>query len=312
MLASIFSKTRPINYIILTILIAGSYAVSVFHLRDIQWSNYEIVKKSSVFVLLLLMTYLSQFIATRNRLVSDNAYVPLLFVSFLLLFPTSVESSKVVISAFFIMLALRRIFALQSLKQSKEKIFDAALWIFVASLFHFWSILFIILLFFSLTFYGAKDYRNWIIPIIAFFVVMTFLGVYLAVMNENVLIWATEKCSISFDFMYFENMYQNAALSIFVSISLLYFISQALSLPSKPFNMQNTHKKVIISFLIGVAIYIISADKNNGMLLFTFFPLAVLGSNYIENITQNWRKEANVFSIFLIGAISFILQCFYL
>ncbi|MDR0228190.1 MAG: DUF6427 family protein [Flavobacteriaceae bacterium] len=312
MLATIFSKTRPINYIFLTILISGAYALSIFHIRDIEWTNYEIIKRSVVFAILLFMTYLSQFISTRNRLVGDNAYVPLIFVSFLLLFPTSLEHSKIVISSFLIMLALRRLFALHSLKNSKEKIFDASLWIFVASLFHFWSILFLIILFFSLAFYGAKDYRNWVIPIIAFMVMNTFLAVYLTVMNENFFEWLAEKYRISFDFMYFDNVYQNIALSIFVSVALLYFVTQALAIPSKPYNMQNTHKKIVISFLIGVAIYIISADKNNGTLLFTFFPLAVLGANYIESIPQRWRVEANVISVFLIGLLSFILQCFYL
>jgi hypothetical protein len=45
------------------------------------------------------------------------------------------------------LLALRRLISLQSMKASKEKIFDASLWVFIASLFHFWSILFIVLIF---------------------------------------------------------------------------------------------------------------------------------------------------------------------
>lgn len=308
MLASIFSKTRPINYIILTLLVSVSYVLSIFSMRDITWTTYEIVKRVGVFVLLISMVYLAQFIVSRNRLVNDNAYVPLIFVSFLLLFPTSLEHSRVVISSFFILLALRRIFSLHSLKQSKEKIFDASLWIFVASLFHFWSVLFLILLFFAITFYGAKDYRNWIIPGIAFFVVMMFLAVYLALSGQNYFDWLAEKSRISFDFMYFENVYQNVALAIFASIAVLYFITQLFAIPSKPYNMQSTYKKMILSVLIGIAIFVLSADKNNGVLLFTFFPLAILGANYIETIPQNWRVEANVFSVLLIGVVSFVVQ----
>jgi len=124
--------------------------------------------------------------------------------------------------------------------------------------------------------------------------------------------WWTERVQISFDFMYFDNVFQNIALAVFVSIALLYAVSQALAIKSKPYNMQNTYKKIILSFLIGAVIYVISADKSNGLLLFTFFPLAILGANYIESIPQRWRKEANVYSIFLIGVFFYLMQLFIL
>jgi len=309
MLASIFSKTKPINYIILTLLIL---IISVLYLfidqEHLIWTRFEVVKRSVLIGMLLLMMYLSQFIVTRNRLVKDNAYVPLLFVSFLMLFPTVLGHSRVIVSSFFIMLALRRLFSLHSLKQSKEKVFDASLWIFVAGLFHFWSVLYFLLLFFAITFFGSKDYRNWFIPIIAFFTVSVFLFLYLLINEISYIDWFWSKCKISFDFMYFENVYQNIALAIFVSISLLFFVSQATSISSKPYNMQSTYKKMLLSFLIGVAIYVISADKNNGTLLFTFFPLSLLGANYIENLPQAWRREAVVYSVFFIGLFFYIAQ----
>ncbi len=309
MLASIFSKTKPINYIILTILILLISVLYLFIDQDqLVWTTYEFGKRTVLLALLMVMMYLSQFIATRNRLVRDNAYVPLLFVSFLMLFPTVLVHSKVIIANYFIMLALRRIFSLHSLKQSKEKMFDTSLWIFVAGLFHFWSVLFLLLLFFAITYFGAKDYRNWFIPIIAFFCVSIFLELYLVITDGSYYDWFWEKCRVSFDFMYFENVYQNIALAVYVPIALLFFVSQAASISSKPFNMQSTYKKILLSFLIGVAIYVISAEKNNGTLIFTFFPLAVLGANYIEDIPQKWRREAIVYSVFGLGVFFYFMQ----
>lgn len=308
MLASIFSKTRPINYIMLTLLIVIGYSLFIGLASSIEWTLFEIVKRVSVLLLLLLMMYLSQFIVTRNRLVDDTAYVPLIFTSFLFLFPTSFESVRVIIASYFILLALRRIFSLHSLKQSKEKLLDASLWICFASLFHFWSILYFLLLFYAIAFFGAKDYRNWVIPIIAFFGASVFLSLYLLIQEESFPVWWADRVQISFDFMYFDNVYQNLALAVFVSIALLYSVSQALAIKSKPYNMQNTYKKIILSFLIGACIYVISSEKTNGLLLFTFFPLAILGANYIESIPQKWRKEANAYSIFFIGLFFYLVQ----
>ncbi|WP_413510908.1 DUF6427 family protein [Myroides odoratus] len=308
MLASIFSKTRPINYIMLTLLIVIGYSLFIGLASSIEWTLFEIVKRVSVLLLLLLMMYLSQFIVSRNRLVDDTAYVPLIFTSFLFLFPTSFENVRVIIASYFILLALRRIFSLHSLKQSKEKLLDASLWICIASLFHFWSILYFALLFYAIAFFGAKDYRNWIIPIIAFLGASIFLSLYLLIQEESFLVWWADRVQTSFDFMYFDNVFQNIALAVFVSIALLYSVSQALAIKTKPYNMQNTYKKIILSFLIGACIYVISSEKSNGLLLFTFFPLAILGANYIESIPQKWRKEANAYSIFFIGLFFYLVQ----
>lgn len=308
MLASIFSKTRPINYIMLTLLIVTGYSLFIGFDSSIEWTTFEIIKRGSVLLLLLLMMYVSQFIVSRNRLVDDSAYVPLIFTSFLFVFPTSFENVRVIVASYFILLALRRIFSLHSLKQSKEKLLDASLWICFASLFHFWSVLYFILLFYAIAFFGAKDYRNWIIPLVALLGASIFLSLYLLIQDVHFLDWWSDRVQVSFDFMYFDNVFQNIALAVFVSIALLYAVSQALAIKSKPYNMQNTYKKIILSFLIGAVIYIISADKSNGLLLFTFFPLAILGANYIESIPQRWRKEANVYSIFVIGLFFYLMQ----
>lgn len=308
MLASIFSKTRPINYIMLTLLIVTGYSLFIGLDSSIAWTTFEIIKRGSVLLLLLLMMYVSQFIVSRNRLVDDSAYVPLIFTSFLFVFPTSFENVRVIVASYFILLALRRIFSLHSLKQSKEKLLDASLWICFASLFHFWSILYFVLLFYAIAFFGAKDYRNWIIPLVALLGASIFLSLYLLIQDVHFLDWWSDRVQVSFDFMYFDNVFQNIALAVFVSIALLYAVSQALAIKSKPYNMQNTYKKIILSFLIGAVIYIISADKSNGLLLFTFFPLAILGANYIESIPQRWRKEANVYSIFVIGLFFYLMQ----
>jgi len=308
MLASIFSKTRPINYIILTLLIVTFYTMFIGLDFGVEWTLMDIFKKGGVLMLLLLMMYLSQFIVSRNRLVNDTAYVPLIFTSLLFLFPTSFTNVRVVVSSYFILLALRRILSLHSLKQSKEKILDASLWICLASLFHFWSILYLLLLFYAIAFFGAKDYKNWIIPVIAFFGASILLTLYLLITGIPFLTWWEDKFQMSFDFMYFENVYQNIALAVFVSIAVLYAVSQIMAIKSKPYNMQNTYKKIVLSFLIGAAIYVVSAEKSNGVLLFTFFPLAILGANYIDSIPQKWRKEANAYSIFFIGIFFYLMQ----
>ena len=114
--------------------------------------------------------------------------------------------------------------------------------------------------------------------------------------------------SISFDFTYFENIYQNIALAIFSSIAVLFAVPYLFSLTSKPLNLQSSHKKIVFSFFIGVGIYVLSDYKNNSFLAFTFAPLAIMGANYLESQENKWFREVMLALIVFIAVILFAAQ----
>ena len=308
MLASVFNKSRPFNYVLLGLLLVLFYFLYLF--KDTYWTEqyYLIAQKGILFLLLAGSLVLTNFITHKNNLSKDNTYAMFLFLVFLVLFPTILVNVNIIISSFFIILALRRLISLQSLITPKEKIFDASFWIFAAAIFHFWSILFIILVFISIVFHVSRDYRNWIIPFIAFFAVAMLYTVAVLMFGSSFFNELHKEVRVSFDFTYFENIYQNIALAIFSSIAVLFAVTQMLAVTSKPLNMQASHKKIIFSFLIGVAIYVLSADKNNSFLAFTFVPLSIMGANYLESQENIWFKESLVAIIVLITGFLFLSQ----
>jgi hypothetical protein len=112
--------------------------------------------------------FITNFISKKNGLSKDSAYT-VFFILLIVFFPSVLDNVNLVVANFFILLAFRRLISLQSLKASKEKIFDASFWIIVAALFQFWSILYLVLVFISIIFHVSRDYRNWFLPFIAFF-----------------------------------------------------------------------------------------------------------------------------------------------
>jgi hypothetical protein len=58
---------------------------------------------------------------------------------------------------------------------------------------------------------------------------------------------------------------------------------------------------MIFGFLIGSLVFILSPEKNNAMLLFTFFPLAVMSTNNIE-YSQNKMYQEIVLGLLIIGS----------
>lgn len=308
MLASVFNKSRPVNYVLIGAILVLSYFLYLS--KDTAWTeNYLLIAQKTGLLLLLGGTlFLTNFITRRNTLSKANTYAMFLFIVFLILLPTTLVNINIIIANFFILLALRRLISLQSLITPKEKIFDASFWIFAAAIFHFWCIAYIVLVFISIIFHVSRDYRNWLIPFIAFFAVSVLYLMIGLFMGEGFFETITENIAISFDFTYFENIYQNIALAVFSSIAALFAVTYIFSITSKPLNLQSSHKKIIYSFLIGVGIYVLSASKNNSFLAFTFAPLAIMGANYFESQENKWFKEVMLGLIVLIAIFLFVSQ----
>ncbi|MCK6608951.1 MAG: DUF6427 family protein, partial [Flavobacterium sp.] len=218
------------------------------------------------------------------------------------------QNKNIIISNFLLLLALRRLISLKSLLQTKEKIFDASFWIFLAALFHFWSIFYIVLVFIAIILHVSKDYRNWIIPFIALFAVTIIFFLANSILDNTLMSTLLDKTYISFDFYYFENIYQRIALATFTSLSLFAFVLHVFDVPNKALNMQSSHKTILFSFILGVGIYVLSANKNNGSLAFCFGPLAIIGANFIEKIENNWVKEIVVYALLGLGIFFFVMQ----
>lgn len=308
MLASLFNKSRPINYVLISLLLVVFYFLNLT--KDFTWTNeyYSVFQKIGILLVLIAFLFLVRFITKRNGLSKDNSYAPLLFLIFLILFPTTLVKTNVILANLFLLLALRRLISMQSLVTPKEKIFDATFWILVASLFHFWCILFLILVFISIVFHVSRDYRNWLVPFIAFFAVLILFVMAVLLFDRDLLAYVVSKMQISFDFTYFENIFQNIALAFFSSVAVLFFSTQILVLQNRPLNMQSSYKKIFFSFLLAVGIYVLSASKNNSFLLFAFFPLAVLGTNFLEALDNKWVKEAVLGGLVLMALIVFFGQ----
>ena len=308
MIASVFSKTRPFNYLVIGILSLVFFILKTISTAsaDATWVYYA--EELGSFLLVLGSVFLTNFIALKNGLTKGNNYALLLFFVFLLFFSSMFQNKNIIISNFLLLLALRRLISLKSLLSTKEKIFDASFWILLAALFHFWSIFYIVLVFIAIILHVSKDYRNWIIPFIALLAVTILFFLANSLLDNSLMSTLLSKTYISFDFYYFDNVYQRIALAVFTSISLFAFVLHVFDIPNKALNMQSSHKTILFSFILGVGIYVLSANKNNGSLAFCFAPLAIIGANFIEKIENNWVKEIVVYSLLAFGVFFFIMQ----
>jgi DNA integrity scanning protein DisA with diadenylate cyclase activity len=116
------------------------------------------------------------------------------------------------------------------------------------------------------------------------------------------------KFNFSFNFNYFQNVWQNIAISIYTALSVLFLIFQMLSFSTKLSVLHAGFKKIIISFVIGLIIFILSNQKSNAVLVFTFAPMAVMSTNFFENTETPWVKEVSAVLISTLALICFVGQ----
>lgn len=308
MLTNLFSKSRPIGYVIIGLLLLVVYFLQL--VSDLNWlqSPVAVVEKSFLFFAVVFSVLLIQFITVKNHLAVNNLYSLFLYACFLILFPVYFSDSELIIANLLVLLALRRIISLQTLKMPKIKIFDASLWIFLATLLESWTILYFVLVYLAIIWYVSEDYRHWIIPFVALFVVTVLFYTYSIFSGIDLFAFWKNKYDVGFSFSYFDNVYQNIALSFFATIAVFFTANQLMHLKNIPTNQLNLYKNIVLCFIIGAAIYVIAPEKSNGLLVFTFFPLSIIGGNFIARTESQWIKETVLSLILGFSLLLFLLK----
>jgi len=291
MITSVFKKSTPLNYSLVVILILVFFFI--FQIKDPSWvSSYFLAfQKVSLLLFILSSFFLVNFIVKKNGLSKDNGYAILFYLLFILFFPTIFNNANVIYANFFILLALRRLISLQSLKASKEKIFDASFWILIAALFQFWCVLFLILVFISIVFHASRDYRNWILPFIALLAVSIIFLLISLIFHINIIEFFQKRAVIDFNITYFKSNYENGALSIYVAVALFFVTSMLMTLSNRPQIVHSSYKKIVACFFIAALVYIISPDKSNDLLLLSIAPLTIMSASHVEYMQQKLNNE---------------------
>ncbi len=308
MIASVFRKSTPINYIFVLLATLFFYFFYVMNHGKAEMTLVEMTKKGLGIVMLLGSLFVVNFIIKKNGLSKDSTYTVFFYLLLVLFFPSVLENLRLFAANFFVLLGLRRLISLQSLKTPKEKIFDASLWIFLATIFHFWCILFIILVFASIIFHVSSDYRNWILPLIAFLTMIILFIMCALIFDKNWIDLLLQNATINMKIDYFESVYENIALSLYATVALFFVVSFFTMLSSKPMILQASYKKVIMWFILGIVVYVLSPQKNNDILIFTFAPLAMMATFHIETSQIKWQKEVVVYFLVVLSLFSYFSQ----
>ncbi len=261
-----------------------------------------------VLILLFAALFTTNFIAKKNALSKESAYTVLFYLLIIAAFPSVFNNLKLLCAQFFILLATRRLISLHTMKSSKEKLFDASLWVFVASLFYFWSILFIVLVYISILFHVARDYRAWFLPLLAF-VTVALLYFFCAYMWNPLWIDSIpQQAQYSTALNFNASKPADVIFLSYVAGSVLATLALMITLTNRPLLLHSSFKKVISAVVIGLCVYGFAPIKSNELLVFTATPMAIIFTSHIEAMTGKWQKEFLLFALLIGSVTAFVFQ----
>ena len=290
MLTSFFGKSKPVIGVVLAVLMIVFFVIANFRdwFLDLQFS--VLFEKLLVLLAFVLSLYILNFIAKKNELTRRSAYKILFFALFTTSFYSLMENTQVILANLFLLLSLRRIISLKTKKEMQKKIFDATFWICIASLFYFWSILFLFVVFIGI-FYYLPQIKNWLIPSVVFFgVAILTLTFHLLMYNKLYGFWDWIETS-NFDFTQYQQLKILVPLSIILAV-LIWTLPGFMRLIQKAsISMRPSLTLILVALIGAVFVAIFAPTKDGSELIFFFVPLSIIASNYFERKKDKIFKE---------------------
>jgi len=300
MISSIFGKTKPINYVILlAFLFILYFFVHLFYFNE-RVKNQDLWLRIATVFMLLLSVFVINFILHRNKITATNSYGILFFTLIITIFPEVLSDWRGIGSNFFLLLALRRILSLKSLQNIKGKIFDATIWIAVASLFYDWALIYLVVLFVAIAQYEPKNFRNWLVPIAGLFTTAVLLFSILLVTKNLEILENHYRFSFALDVSFFSKWQNSVKLGGFLFLTIISAFFSFVRLGKSVLGRIVTLRLIALYFTIGIIVTLFKSSATVFPILLTFFATAVFVTNYIENI-----KKPNVKEILLMASILF-------
>lgn len=307
MITSIFSKSKPINFIIVFFIALIAFLTARIGLINEAITISFVFKQLVLFVICYISILLLNFIVSKNNLTKKNNYEILLFSLFVLAIYQTTSDTNILFSNFFVLLGLRRIISLRSQISVKKKLFDAAFWIAIAALFYFWAILFFVLILVSLLLYSENKVNHWIIPFIGVTTVFLITISISIVFNDNFFEIFKSLPEVGYNFNSYNTLQYLVAITMLLSFSIWSSLFYIKSIKQKKKAFRASFNTILFAGIIALVVIILAPKKDGSEFLFAFAPLSIIITNYIEIIEEKWFKEVFLSVLILVPFVLLLL-----
>lgn len=302
MLTSFFSKSRPINFVVVALYMLVFYVVANF--TEVATSGILFfLQKLGVLLVLLLSVFLLNFVSKRNELTSRNAYKTILFAAFICMFLAALRNDAAILANLLVLLSLRRVISLRTQRDTVQKIFDATFWIGIASIFYFWSILFLFLVYFGILVHEGYRFKNWLIPVVSLLVLFSIVTSVDLLMTDSFYTFSDWLVTSNFDFTYYRDPLVLIPLALLLALTLWATFFYIGVIQKASANTKTSLFIILLFTLLSMTVAVLAPTKNSSELIFFFAPLAIIVTNYFQVSDDKWFREILLWVVLLLPVI---------
>lgn len=307
MISSFFKKTKPINYLIVAMLVVLAMLLGfIGNYSDAETGGWYVYIINLILVMFTVLV--AGIIVFENKLSGANTYVIFVFGMLLLIFPSVIFNLKVIITNLLILLAIRRLLSLHTGKNVKAKIFDAFLMLGICCFLNPWCMVFFVIGLLCILFYEYKDIRNWLTVFVVFGLLFTgyvifkfyvektcvtypFTGEFL--LNKNIEIYSSTVFLVPFIFLFVMGLW-----------AVLVFLA---SFQSKSIHLQKPYWILLIMLLLATFMEMGVAYDKGAAMVYLFLPLSVFITYLLEKLNNKYYKEVIIWLFLILPIIRLML-----
>ncbi len=308
MISSFFGKTKPINYIIVLTFLFIFYCIARFLRLNADVTPQFLFSAIGVLSILLFSFFVVNFIVKRNKITKANSFAILFYGLLWVLFPESLLDNNGIFCSFFILLATRKLLSLKSLKDIRYKIFDATMWVLIASLFYDWALLYLLWIFIAIYIYEPKNIRNWFVPLSAFIAIFLITLSILLLCEKTDFFQNHYTFSLELDEELLLDWKKGAKLIIYIIITLFVSFWAGVRLVKSGVGRVSSIRLITFSFSIGIILTLLEASNEVFPILVTFFPASVFLTNYVEALRNPRIRELVLISSIITPFLVFVFE----
>lgn len=308
MISSIFGKTKPINFIILTSYLFSYLLLSQYLLLNTEIALDTLARQLLIFIALIFTVFLINFIDKKNNLSKNNAYIILLFSLWISFFPQLFQDKNIIFSHIFLLLAIRRLLYLKDGLSITQKIFDASFWICIAALFYSWSIAYIILVYAAIVLYDPRNYRTWLIPFTAVASIVTLRYAYLLWFAESTDLFSGLQFTIQPENLHYSPV-NDFLPFVFLSVMGVFAVfAYITNIMRKKAKKDPAVYVMMVAMVLGAGMALFFGNENKTTFIFIIFPVSVLVTNALERMERKRLKEVYLWLLFLMPVALLIVR----
>lgn len=309
MLTSFLKKSQPGTIVFLMIYLSFAYGIYLIStLSEFNLSQISVIVIK--LIAFLFMIQLFNFIIHNNKITDTTDYAIFLFTFFTLFFPEIFENHSVFFASVFLLLAMRRLFSLEKDTNTVRKIVDASLWITIASMFYFWSIIYLLPLWLSILQKPNRTYKHFLMPLAGVFLIM-IIAISVILLSEGSLQWfQTWIKPTSLDFTAYNEISLLIPTTTFISFGIWIGFYKIFKFSSYSLKEKSRQFLQFYIFMFSLLLALLTPEKTGAEMFFLIPPAAIIAAPFFEEEkSQIYRKERKIeiwFKEFLLWIIVII------